>query len=186
MNFFSYFFSDKIALSMYSAQPVSETENPEVYRRVGPIVRSLAQRMGLPMPKLWVIPEQSPNAFATGRNPAHASVAFTSRHSATDERQRDGRRDGPRAGARAAPRHPDQLGGGHDRRLRSPCWRAWHSGSAASRDDDDRGGGSAIAALIHADSGAHRGHADPDGDFALARVSMPTPRRPNTSARPIR
>jgi len=78
MNFVSYFFSDKIALSMYAAQPVSETENPEVYRRVAPIVRGLCQRMGLPMPKLYVIPEQSPNAFATGRNPSHASVAFTS------------------------------------------------------------------------------------------------------------
>jgi len=78
MNFASYFFSDKIALSMYGAQPVSETENPEIYRRVGPIVQSLAQRMGLPMPKLYVIAEQSPNAFATGRNPDHASVAFTS------------------------------------------------------------------------------------------------------------
>src|SRR5579871_1244199 len=77
MNFFSYFFSDKIALSMYSAQPVSESDNPEVYRRVAPIVRSLCERMGLPMPKLYLIPEQSPNAFATGRNPAHSSVAFT-------------------------------------------------------------------------------------------------------------
>jgi heat shock protein HtpX len=77
MNFSSYFFSDKIALSMYSAQPVSETENPEIYRRVGPIVRGLCQRMGLPMPKLYIIPEDSPNAFATGRNPKHASVAFT-------------------------------------------------------------------------------------------------------------
>ena len=77
MNFASYFFSDKIALSMYSAQPVTETDNPEVYRRVEPIVRNLTQRMGLPMPKLWLIPEESPNAFATGRNPSHASVAFT-------------------------------------------------------------------------------------------------------------
>ena len=77
MNFGSYFFSDKIALSMYSAQPVSETENPDVYHRVGPIVRNLTQRMGLPMPKLYIIPEDSPNAFATGRNPNHASVAFT-------------------------------------------------------------------------------------------------------------
>ena len=76
-NFVSYFFSDKIALSMYAAQPVSETENPEVYRRVAPIVQGLCHRMGLPMPKLYVIPEQSPNAFATGRNPSHASVAFT-------------------------------------------------------------------------------------------------------------
>ncbi len=77
MNFGSYFFSDKIALSMYSAQPVSETENPDVYHRVAPIVRNLAQRMGIPMPKLYIIPDESPNAFATGRNPNHASVAFT-------------------------------------------------------------------------------------------------------------
>jgi heat shock protein HtpX len=77
MNLGSYFFSDKIALMSYSAQPVSETENPEVYRRVAPIVRGLSQRMGLPMPKLWMIPDDSPNAFATGRNPNHASVAFT-------------------------------------------------------------------------------------------------------------
>ncbi len=78
MNFGSYFFSDKIALSMYRAQPVSETENPEVYRRVAPIVQGLAHRMNLPMPKLYLLPEPSPNAFATGRNPSHASVAFTS------------------------------------------------------------------------------------------------------------
>ncbi len=77
MNFSGYFFSDKIALSMYGAQPVTETENPEVYRRVALIVQRLAQRMGLPMPRLWLIPEDSPNAFATGRNPSHASVAFT-------------------------------------------------------------------------------------------------------------
>jgi heat shock protein HtpX len=77
MNFVGYFFSDKIALSMYSAQPVTPMENPDVYARVAPIVQSLVQRMGLPMPKLWLIPEESPNAFATGRNPKHASVAFT-------------------------------------------------------------------------------------------------------------
>jgi heat shock protein HtpX len=77
MNFGSYFFSDKIALSMYSAQPVSATENPEAYRRIAPIVHGLCTRMGLPQPKLYLIPEPSPNAFATGRNPAHASVAIT-------------------------------------------------------------------------------------------------------------
>src|SRR5437764_6369721 len=77
MNLASYFLSDKIALMSYSAQAVTETENPEVYRRVAPIVRGLAQRMSIPMPKLWIIPEESPNAFATGRNPNHASVAFT-------------------------------------------------------------------------------------------------------------
>ena len=77
MNFVSYFYSDKIALMSYSAQPVSETDNADAYRRVEPIVRNLTQRMGLPMPKLWLIPDDSPNAFATGRNPQHASVAFT-------------------------------------------------------------------------------------------------------------
>src|SRR5438445_6672623 len=77
MNFVSYFFSDKIALASYRAQPVSETENPDAYRRVGPIVQRLADSMNLPMPKLYIIPEDSPNAFATGRNPKHASVAFT-------------------------------------------------------------------------------------------------------------
>ena len=77
MNFFGYFFSDKMALSMYAAQPVTPSENPEVYARVFPLVQSLTQRMCLPMPKLWLIPDESPNAFATGRNPAHASVAFT-------------------------------------------------------------------------------------------------------------
>ena len=77
MNFFSYFFSDKLALMAYSAQPVTPSELPEVYNRVAPIIQGLTQRMGLPMPKLWLIPESSPNAFATGRNPEHASVAFT-------------------------------------------------------------------------------------------------------------
>jgi heat shock protein HtpX len=77
MNFASYFFSDKIALASYSAQPVTPEENPEIYRRVFPLVQSLVQRMSLPMPKLWLIPDASPNAFATGRNPAHSSVAFT-------------------------------------------------------------------------------------------------------------
>lgn len=77
MNFASYFFSDKIALSMYHAQPVNESNNEEIYYRVAPMLERLCQRMGIPMPKLWVIPESSPNAFATGRNPKHASVAFT-------------------------------------------------------------------------------------------------------------
>jgi heat shock protein HtpX len=77
MNFFSYFFSEKLALMSYSAQPVTPQENPDVYARVYPLVQSLTQRMGLPMPKLWLIPDDSPNAFATGRNPNHASVAFT-------------------------------------------------------------------------------------------------------------
>ena len=77
MNLFSYFFSEKISLMTYSAQPVTPEENPEVYARVFPLVSNLAQRMSIPMPRLWLIPDASPNAFATGRSPKHASVAFT-------------------------------------------------------------------------------------------------------------
>lgn len=73
MNFISYFFSDKIALAMYRAQPVTREQAPRVYG----IVERLTQRAGIPMPKLYVIPNDSPNAFATGRNPKHASVAVT-------------------------------------------------------------------------------------------------------------
>jgi heat shock protein HtpX len=73
MNFFSYFFSDKIALAMYRAQPVTREELPRVYS----VVERMTQRVGLPMPKIYVIPTDSPNAFATGRNPSHASVAVT-------------------------------------------------------------------------------------------------------------
>jgi heat shock protein HtpX len=77
MNFFSYFFSDKLALMSYSAQPVTPQDNPQVYARLAPLVGNLSQKMGLPMPKLWLVPEDSPNAFATGRDPQHASVACT-------------------------------------------------------------------------------------------------------------
>ncbi len=77
MNFFSYFFSERLSLMMYSAQPLTPQDHPEIYARVYPLVQGLTQRMGLPMPKLWLIPDDSPNAFATGRNPNHASVAFT-------------------------------------------------------------------------------------------------------------
>ena len=73
MNFVSYFYSDKIALAMYRAQPVSREELPRVYQ----VVERLTQKIGIPMPKIYVIPTDSPNAFATGRNPSHASVAVT-------------------------------------------------------------------------------------------------------------
>ena len=73
MNFGSYFFSDKLALSMYRAQPVTREQLPRLYA----VVERLTGRAGLPMPKLYVIPTESPNAFATGRNPNHASVAVT-------------------------------------------------------------------------------------------------------------
>src|ERR1700761_1901548 len=72
-NFVSYFFSDKIALAMYGASPVTREQLPRVYS----VVERLTQKTNLPMPRLFVIPTDSPNAFATGRNPQHASVAVT-------------------------------------------------------------------------------------------------------------
>lgn len=73
MNFGSYWFSDKIVLAMYRAKQAGPEDAPELFD----IVRSLAERNGMPMPKVYVIPEEAPNAFATGRDPKHASVAAT-------------------------------------------------------------------------------------------------------------
>ena len=72
-NFGTYFFSDKLALKMYNAQPVTREQLPKAYE----VVERLTAKQGLPMPKMYVIPMDSPNAFATGRNPTHASVAVT-------------------------------------------------------------------------------------------------------------
>jgi heat shock protein HtpX len=73
INFFSYFFSDKMALAMSRAKPIEESENPRLYQ----IMRELTTRAGLPMPRLYMIPQDQPNAFATGRNPKHSAVAVT-------------------------------------------------------------------------------------------------------------
>jgi len=73
MNFFSYWFSDKLVLKMYRAQEITGNEDPELFG----IVRELTVKAGLPMPKVYIIPEETPNAFATGRNPEHAAVAVT-------------------------------------------------------------------------------------------------------------
>src|SRR5512147_481522 len=72
-NFASYWFSDRIALMMHRAQEVSRDQLPEVYE----IVERLTRKAGLPMPRIYVIPSETPNAFATGRNPSHAAVAVT-------------------------------------------------------------------------------------------------------------
>jgi len=73
MNFFSYWFSDKIVLRMYNAREVGPHDGPELYG----MVQDLCRRANLPMPKVYVIPQEAPNAFATGRNPEHAAVAVT-------------------------------------------------------------------------------------------------------------
>jgi len=74
MNFFAYWFSDKIVLRMYGAHEVSEAEAPELYR----VVANLTSKAGMPMPKVYIMENDAPNAFATGRNPEHAAVAVTS------------------------------------------------------------------------------------------------------------
>ena len=73
MNFFAYWFSDKMVLKMYNAQEVDAVSSPYLYN----MVRELTQRAGLPMPRVYLIDEAQPNAFATGRNPEHAAVAAT-------------------------------------------------------------------------------------------------------------
>jgi heat shock protein HtpX len=73
MNLLGYFFSDKIALASSRAQPIAEAQAPELYADV----RELTQRAGMPMPRIYMIPNEQPNAFATGRNPKHSAVAVT-------------------------------------------------------------------------------------------------------------
>lgn len=73
MNFFSYWYSDRMVMAMYRAKEVGPDEDPELYH----LVQELAQRAGLPMPRVYMLPQEAPNAFATGRNPQHAAVAVT-------------------------------------------------------------------------------------------------------------
>ena len=73
MNFFSYWFSDSMVLKMYNAREISESESPQLFN----IVKNLAQKAELPMPRVYIINSDVPNAFATGRNPSHAAVAVT-------------------------------------------------------------------------------------------------------------
>lgn len=145
MNFGSYWFSDKIVLRMYRAQPVSEAEAPELYA----IVRTLVQKAGLPMPKVYIIPEDTPNAFATGRNPEHAVVAVTQGIMRLLSREE---LSGVIAHELAHIRHRDMLtgtivatiAGAISMLAQMAQWAMLFGGSR--RDDDE--GGSPIAALV--------------------------------------
>jgi heat shock protein HtpX len=146
MNFGSYWFSDKIVLSMYHAKPVSEGEAPELYA----MVKNLALKASMPMPRVYIIPEETPNAFATGRNERHAVVAVTEgilrilgrdelegviAHELTHIRNRDiliGSIAATLAGAIVMLAHMAQ-------------WAAMFGGAGR---DDDEGGGSNIVGLI--------------------------------------
>ncbi|MBU4582037.1 MAG: zinc metalloprotease HtpX, partial [Proteobacteria bacterium] len=146
MNFGSYWFSDKIVLRMYKAQAVSENEAPELYA----MVKNLSLKAALPMPRVYIIPGDTPNAFATGRNEQHAVVAVTEgilrilgrdelegviAHELTHIRNRD-----ILIGSIAA-----TLAGAIVMLANMAQWAALFGGA---RQDDDEGGGSSIVGLI--------------------------------------
>jgi heat shock protein HtpX len=146
MNFFSYFYSDRLALAMYRAQPVTREQLPRVYQ----VVERMTQRLGLPMPKIFVIPSESPNAFATGRNPKHASVAVT--HGIL-QLLNDEELEGVLAHELGHVRNRDILTSsiaatlaGAITMLARMGWWAGLLGGYGGRDDRDRGGG--IGALL--------------------------------------
>jgi len=139
MNFASYWWSDKIVLWMYGAQEVTEAQAPEFHA----LVRRLAQRAGMPMPRVYIIPTDTPNAFATGRNPDHAAVAATEgilRLMTQDELE------GVMAHELSHVRHRDilissvaaTLAGAIMMLARMAQWAAW---MGAGRSEDDEGGG---------------------------------------------
>src|SRR5438874_8078822 len=148
MNFVAYFWSDKIALMANRAQPASREELPQVYR----IVERLTQHIGLPMPRIYLIPTDSPNAFATGRNPHHAAVAVTQGIlRVLDEEELEG----VLAHELGHVRNRDILISsvaatlaGAITMLARMGYYASLFGGGSSRDDRDRGGGGAIGALL--------------------------------------
>ena len=168
MNFGSYFFSDKIALSMYSRAACHRDREPGSLPPGRAHRAGLAQRMGLPMPKLCIIPEPFAQRLRHRPQPEARFGGVHRRHPAADERQRNRRRGGARTGPRAAPRYSDQLGGRHARGghhlsgAHGLLVRRQPRRRQPRRRHDRR--------HRHDDPGAHRGHADPDGDLALARI----------------
>jgi heat shock protein HtpX len=150
MNFVSYFYSDKLALAMYRAQPVTREQLPRVFE----VVERMTGRLGLPMPKIYVIPTESPNAFATGRNPKHASVAVT--HGILDLLN-DEELEGVLAHELGHVRNRDiltssiaaTLAGAITLLARMGWWASLFGGYGGGRDDRERGGGmGAILMLI--------------------------------------
>jgi heat shock protein HtpX len=149
MNFVSYWWSDRIVLWMYGAQEVSESQAPEFTA----LVRRLAQRAGLPMPKVYIIPTETPNAFATGRNPAHAAVAATEgilRILSLDELE------GVMAHELGHVRNRDilistmaaTLAGAIMMLARMAQYAAWFGGGRDSQDDEGGGAGNLVGMIL--------------------------------------
>lgn len=148
MNFVGYWFSDKIALSMSGAKPVSESEAPDLYR----MVRELCRRAELPLPRLYVIPSPTPNAFATGRNPQHSAVAVTS--GIVNILNRD-ELEGVIAHELAHIKNRDILissvaaviAGAISQLAHMAQWAMMFGGMQRDRDDEDSGGGGLLGGL---------------------------------------
>jgi heat shock protein HtpX len=206
LNFFSYFFSERMSLMMYSAEPVTPEQNSDVYARVYPLVHNLTQRMGLPMPRLWITPQDSPNAFATGRNPHHASVAFTQGILQT---MNDRELEGVVAHELGHVLHRDILISSIAATLASALTflarMAFWFGPRGGRDDDERGGAfggllmlivAPFAALLiqmaisrtrefSADAASAKYTGSPDGLIAaLRKLELGVQREPMTDATP--
>jgi heat shock protein HtpX len=148
MNAISYFFSDKIALKTSGAQPVTREQLPRLYA----VMERLAAKANLPVPKLYVIPEEAPNAFATGRNPRHASVAVTQ---GLLELMDDEELEGVIAHELSHVRNYDILttsiaatiAGAITYLAHMAQWGMLFGGYGGERDDDREGGGGAFAAI---------------------------------------
>ena len=143
-NAFAYFFSDKIALLSSGARPVSRDELPRLYA----VMERLAAKANLPVPKLYVIPEAAPNAFATGRNPRHASVAVTE---GLLQLMNDDELEGVIAHELSHVRNYDILISSVAATLAGAITWIGHFGmwfGGGSRDDRDRGGGAGIIGLL--------------------------------------
>src|ERR1700681_1551103 len=144
LNAFAYFFSDKIALWSSGAQPVSRQQLPRLYE----VMERLAAKANLPVPKLYVVPEAAPNAFATGRNPSHASVAVTE---GLLQLMNDDELEGVIAHELSHVRNYDILISSVAATLAGAItwiahWGLWFGGS--DRDDRERGGGGGILGLL--------------------------------------
>src|SRR5438067_12138633 len=148
-NAFAYFFSDKIALLSSGARPISREELPRLYA----VVEGLAQKAGLPLPKLYVIPEAAPNAFATGRNPSHASVAVTE---GLLQLMNDDELEGVIAHELSHVRNYDILTSSIAATIAGAItyvasmgrWAMIFGGWGGGRDDDREGGGGGLAAIL--------------------------------------